>query len=143
MLVLKNKIKVIVPKEDNAGRKIDSKMLERSITRATDIFGGATVYDGTGYWTSPGGRLLTDNVNVIEWSYNLIDLIEKNRLWDASCMVGWVVAALIIFHDQEAVSVEVDGVLYIIDAQDITNKDDYKDADEAKKLIEKIMKGEF
>lgn len=143
MLVLKNKIKVFIPKEDNTGKAINCSIIERSISRATDLAGGATKYDGTGYWVSAGGRLMTDNVSVVEWSYNLVELIEKGKLTSFSHMIGWIVNALITFHNQEAVSVEVDGVLCIIDKNDIADENGNTDSDRASELIKSIMKGEY
>lgn len=141
MMILKNKIKVVVPKEDNDGKAINCSIVKRSIATVTDILGGATTYDGTGHWTSSNGHLMTDNVSVTEWSYNLIELIEEGKFRHAACMVAWVVDALITFHGQEAVSVERDGVLYIIDKNDIVGSDGLTDSDKATDLIEKIMKG--
>lgn len=143
MLVLKNKIKVIVPKEDNEGKDINCSIIERSIARATDLTGGATNYDGTGYWASSGGRLMTDNVSVTEWSYSLVELMEEGKLASFSNMIGWVVYALISFHNQEAVSVEADGVLYIIGKNDIADDNGHIDSDRAINLIKSIVREEF
>lgn len=142
MIKLKNKIKVIVPKEDNNGRTIDCSIIKRSVATVTDILGGATTYDGTGHWTSSKGHLMTDNVAVTEWSYSLIELMEEGNLRHTACMVSWIVDALITFHGQEAVSVERDGVLYIIDKSDILGSDGATDSDKATELIKSIMKGE-
>lgn len=142
MMVLKNKIKVIVPKEDNNGKPINCSIIERSVATVTDILGGATTYDGTGSWSSPSGKLMKDNVSVTEWSYNLLELIEEGKLRHTACMVSWIVDSLITFHGQEAVSVERDGVLYIIDKSDILGTDGATDSDKATDLIKSIMKGE-
>lgn len=141
MIKLNNKIKVIVPKEDNNGKAINCSIIKRSIATVTDALGGATTYDGTGHWASSKGHLMTDNVSVTEWSYDLIDLIEEGKLKHTACMLAWVVDSLITFHGQEAVSVERDGVLYIIDKNDIVGTDGATDSDKATDLIESIMKG--
>lgn len=143
MIKLNNKIKVVVPKEDNAGKAINCSIIDCSLRTVTGILGGATTYDGAGQWISSNGHLMTDNVSVTEWSYDLIDLIEKDKLRYTACFVSWIVDALISFHGQEAVSVERDGVLYIIDKNDIVGTDGYTDSDKATDLIQSIMKGEI
>lgn len=143
MIKLNNKIRVVVPKEDNDGKAINCSIIKRSIATVTDVLGGATTYEGTGHWTSSKGHLMTDNVSVTEWSYDLIELIEEGKLKHTACMLAWVVDALITFHGQEAVSVERDGVLYIIDRSDIVGTDGLTDSDKATDLIEKILKGEI
>lgn len=143
MIKLQNKIKVVVPKEDNNGKPINCSIIERSIATVTDILGGATTYDGTGHWVGSNGHLMTDNVSVTEWSYSLIELIEEGKLRHTACMLSWIVDALITFHGQEAVSVENNGILYIIGKNDILGKDGLTDSDKATDLIKSIMKGEI
>lgn len=141
MIKLNNKIKVVIPKEDNNGKAINCSIIKRSVATVTDILGGATTYDGTGHWTSSKGHLMTDNVSVTEWSYDLLELIEEGKLRHTACMLSWIVDALITFHGQEAVSVENNGVLYIIDKSDIAATDGATDSDKATDLIKSIMKG--
>ena len=141
MIKLNNKIKVVIPKENNDGKAINCSIIECSLSTVTGILGGATTYNGEGQWVSSNGHLMTDNISVVEWSYNLTELMEEGKLKHVACFISWIVDSLISFHDQEAVSVEADGILYIIDKNDIAGTDGSTDSDKATDLIKAIMEG--
>lgn len=142
MLVLNNKIRLFVPTENNDGNTINCNVIKRSMLNITNIIGGGTTYDAQGSWVSDSGLLMKDNMSVTEWCYDRLDLSSKERLSDLSNMVAWVVFSLIQNHQQYAVSVEVNGTLYIIEKNDIIKYSDNSeicDIDKCKKLISSII----
>jgi len=82
---------------------------------------------------------MTDNVSVTEWSYDRLKLATEGRLEVISDMVAWIVFSLINYHGQEAVSVEVDGVLYIIEKIDVLDEQTLVSIEESKKLLKSII----
>lgn len=142
MIVLNNKIRLFVPIENNDGNTINCNVIKRSMMSVTNIVGGGTTYDGEGSWVSDSGLLMRDRVRVTEWCYDRLDLSNRDRLTDLSNMVSWVVFSLIQNHQQYAVSVEVNGTLYIIEKNDIikySDDSDICDIDKCKKLISSII----
>ena len=142
MLVLSNKIRLFVPTENNDGEKIFCNTITRSMLHITNIVGGGTTYKAQGSWVSDSGLLMKDDVKVTEWCYDRLDLSNKERLGYLSDMVAWVVFSLIENHQQYAVSIEVNGTLYIIEKNDILKYSDNSeicDIDKCKKLISSII----
>lgn len=58
------KMELIIPTHDNDGSD-NARVIESAITSFCGLFGGATVYDASGYWTNDAGRLFEDQVKVI------------------------------------------------------------------------------
>lgn len=105
MLKLKNSVKVFVPVTNNNGVKVD---LNAEITDALNVIGGATTYPARGNWVD-GGKLYTDDMNVMQFNCGEFDS-------DTIEVVSELIKAIFIKAEQLAVSVEVNGVLYILES---------------------------
>lgn len=113
MITLNKKLEVIIPKEDNAGYEIDFTLLNKYINSITSLVGGVTITEGRGGWYSKEEkRMMYDDIATYEWYHNGNDFIELSHY------VSYLVEDLCALHGQEAVSVKVDNVLYIIEKTD-------------------------
>lgn len=102
---MKKIVKFYLEKKDNNDKSLEA-LNELYIQMFYKTFGGATVYDGKGYWYSPDGEKFIEDVTVCECFVSHIFLkrkqikkFAKNYKHDAK---------------QEAVSLVIDGHAYII-----------------------------
>ena len=107
MLKLKNSVKVFVPVTNNNGVKVD---LNAEIANALNVIGGATTYQARGSWVD-GGKLYTDDMNVMQFNCSEFDS-------DTVKVISELIYAIFTKAEQLAVSVEINGVLYILDSVD-------------------------
>ena len=110
MLKLENELQLFVPSYDNGGQKVDVTMYEKTLCA---MVGGATTYKAKGKWLD-GSELYNDDVNVITANYSgRLSLANIEKL-------ASLISRLFFFECQLAVSLKVNGTLYIL------NSDDYK-----------------
>lgn len=107
MIKLANTIKVFVPATNNDGVKVD---LTSEIKGALEAVGGATTYQARGNWVDDG-KLYADNISVMQ--FNTMDFSD-----DIVRAINNLVYAIFIKAEQLAVSVEVNGTLYILESVD-------------------------
>lgn len=107
MIKLSNSIKVLVPVNDNDGVRVD---LTSEVKSVIEVAGGATNYLARGSWVD-GGKLYNDNLMVVQ--FNTAEF--SNDLVRA---VNNLVYAIFLKAEQLAVSVEVNGTLYILESID-------------------------
>lgn len=105
MLKLKNSVKVFVPVTNNNGDKVDFSL---EVTDALNVIGGATTYPARGNWVD-GGKLYTDDMNVMQFNCGEFDN-------DTVHVINELIRAIFTKAEQLAVSVEVNGTLYILDS---------------------------
>jgi len=105
MIKLSNNIKVLVPATTNDGVKVD---LSSEISAAVKVIGGATTYSARGNWVDDN-KLYTDNINVMQ--FNTMDFDK-----DVIRVISELVYAIFNRAEQLAVSVEINGVLYILES---------------------------
>lgn len=119
MFKLTNKIEIIIPKQDNNGKEIDNVLILDELETITGIAGGCTVTDVKGQWWSEDEQRIMqdDNINY-EWYYDkdMQDVIDKQNLLHG---LSIITSILIEQYNQEAVSIKIDGSLYIIDENDL------------------------
>ena len=116
MFKLQNKIELIVPQYDNEGNEISSAPIKLAIKQATRTVGGNTITPVKGqWWSEDEERIMQDDNLNIEWYYDLNDM---DRELFASA-IAKIIRQLIIFHEQEAVSLKLNGTLYIIEYEDL------------------------
>ena len=111
MLKLENSIKVFVPVTNNNGVKVD---LNREIKSAVSVIGGSTTYPARGNWVE-GGNLYTDAMNVVQFNCEEFSL-------SVTLIVKQLIRAIFTKAEQLAVSVEINGTLYILDSVDDIRK---------------------
>ena len=104
MIKLENTVKVFVPVNNNNGVKVD---LTPEITAALKVVGGATTYSARGSWVD-NDKLYTDSMNVIQ--FNTMDFDK-----DAIRVIDKLIYAIFTKAEQLAVSVEINGTLYILE----------------------------
>ncbi len=100
------KAELIIPKTDNDGSD-NSALIETSIARMCNLYGGATVYDAAGFWTNEEGRLFKDDVAVI--------VSAATDMNDAKEELRALAAQILDATDQEAVFLSVGGDAEIIE----------------------------
>ena len=111
MIKLSNNIKVLVPATNNDGVKVD---LSSEISAAVNVIGGATTYSARGNWVDDN-KLYTDNMNVMQFNCSEFDS-------DTVKVISELVYAIFNRAEQLAVSVEINGVLYILESVDDIEK---------------------
>ncbi|QKV30555.1 hypothetical protein [Staphylococcus phage ESa1] len=119
MFKLQNKVEIIVPKEDNNGVDISSPAIKESVNTITRIVGGCTITECKGQWWSDDEQRIMEDDNLnLEWYYDkgMQDMNDQQGLLQA---LSKIARQLIVFYEQEAISIKVDGVLYIVDYEDL------------------------
>lgn len=119
MFKLQNKVEIIVPKEDNNGVEIDSLVIREELENITKICGGCTTTDVKGqWWSDEEQRSMEDNNTNFEWYYNK-DMEDVNDQQGLLHGLTTIASVLIFKYNQEAVSIKINGTLYIIDESDL------------------------
>ncbi|UJQ43217.1 hypothetical protein [Staphylococcus phage vB_Sau_P68] len=120
MFKLQNKVEIIVPKEDNNGVEIDNLAIRESLENITKICGGCTTTDVKGQWWSDNEqRIMQDNNTNFEWYYDK-DMEDVNDQQGLLHAISKIARQLIVFYQQEAISIKVNGVLYIVEYEDLS-----------------------
>lgn len=120
MFKLQNKTEVIVPKQDNNGKEIASNTIEEAVNKATRIVGGCTITEVKGQWWSDDEQRIMEDDNLnLEWYYDksMQDVNDQQGLVHA---ISKIARQLIVFYQQEAISIKVNGVLYIVEYEDLS-----------------------
>ena len=114
MFKLENKVEIIVPKEDNNGVEIADKRIQEYVNSITIEAGGCTITEIKGQWYSEDEkRIMEDNNLNLEWYY-----MQDSAKFMTVELKG-IVRRLIEVYGQEAISIKINGVLYIVDQSDI------------------------
>ena len=118
-MTIKNKIEIIVPKKDNNGNEISSPGIKEAVNKATKIAGGNTITEVKGQWWSDDEQRIMEDDNLnIEWYYSkdMEDVEDRQSFIQA---ITKITRQLIVFYGQEAISIKIDGILYIVDFEDL------------------------
>ena len=106
MIKLNNQIAVIVPKTTNDGRKTN-----KTINKINKLFclnfGGTSILEVSGYWLDDGKVYHDQNLKIV----SNVENIDVETIAEAASLV-------LTECEQLAVSVEINGALYIFDAND-------------------------
>ena len=114
MFKLENKVELIVPQADNNGVEIADKRIKEYVNSITMEAGGCTITEIKGQWYSEDEkRIMEDNNLNLEWYY------MKDSAKFMTVELKGIVRRLIEVYGQEAISVKVNGTLYIVDQSDI------------------------
>lgn len=103
---MKKIVKFYLEKKDNKNQSLKT-LNEFYIQKFCETFGGATAYDGKGYWVSPSGEKFVEDVTVCECFVKTPLFLKRRQIKTLAKKYK---------HDakQEAVSVVIDGKAYII-----------------------------
>lgn len=114
MFKLQNKVEIIVPKEDNNGVEIADRRIKEYVNSITMEAGGCTITEIKGQWYSEDEkRIMEDNNLNLEWYY----MPDSAKFMTVE--LKGIVRRLIEVYGQEAISIKVNGTLYIVDQSDI------------------------
>lgn len=119
MFKLQNKVEIIVPKQDNNGVEIADKRIKEYVNSITMEAGGCTITEIKGQWYSEDEeRIMEDNNLNLEWYYDkdMQDVEDKQEIVHGLSNIAMV---LRFRYNQEAVSIKINGTLYIIDESDL------------------------
>ena len=111
MIKLVNTIKVFVPVTNNDGVKVD---LSSEISAAVNAIGGATTYPARGSWVE-NNKLYADDINVMQFNCEEFD-------GDTVKVISELIYSIFNRAEQLAVSVEINGTLYILESVDDIEK---------------------
>jgi len=106
---LTNEVAVYVPStigESNADQALISRIVDQALTDLSLVNGGATVTKGIGAWLSHDGKLVKESVTIVSSNCETITVQTLRTLAHLRKLVRESMA-------QEAVTVRVNGVLYI------------------------------
>ena len=119
MFKLENKIELITPKHDNNGVEIASPGIKEAVNKATRIAGGCTITEVKGQWWSDDEQRIMEDDNLnLEWYYDK-DMQDVNNQQGLLQAISKIARQLIVFYEQEAISIKVNGVLYIVEYEDL------------------------
>jgi len=104
MLKLANNVKVFIPEADNDGNAIN---LSTELNQAVAVVGGSTEFKALGEWVD-NNQLYADNMRVVQFNAPQLTTEIKQVL-------NTLVSAIFTKGKQLGVSVEVNGVLYILE----------------------------
>lgn len=106
MIKLQNQVSVIVPKKTNDGRS--TKSVINKVNKLFCLnFGGTSILEVSGYWVNAGKVYHDENLKIV----SNVENIDVETIAEAASLV-------LIEAEQLAVSVEINGSLYIFDAND-------------------------
>ena len=106
MIKLQNQVSIIVPKTTNDGKKTN-KTINKINKLFCLSFGGTSILEVSGYWLD-GGRVYHDeNLKIVSNT----EVIDVETIAEAANLV-------LTECEQLAVSVEINGSLYIFDTND-------------------------
>lgn len=110
-VALSHRVAVYIPSTvavDKAAVDKGREVLEAVARRLSDLFGGATATAATGYWTSEAVGLVREAVTIV-YAACTSEALEAH-----GAEVLEIAQAVKCSMEQEAVSVEVDGALYLV-----------------------------
>lgn len=106
MIKLNNQVAVIVPKKTNDGRS--TKTVINKVNKLFCLsFGGTSILEVSGYWVNDGKIYHDENLKIV----SNVENIDVETIAEAASLV-------LIEAEQLAVSVEINGALYIFDTSD-------------------------
>ena len=106
MIKLNNQIAVIVPKKTNDGRS--TKSVINKVNKLFCLnFGGTSILEVSGYWINNNKVYHDENLKIV----SNVENIDVETIAEAASLV-------LTEAEQLAVSVEINGSLYIFDAND-------------------------
>lgn len=106
MIKLQNQVSVIVPKKTNDGKS--TKSVINKVNKLFCLnFGGTSILEVSGYWLDDGKVYHDQNLKIVSNT----EIVDVETIAKAAEMV-------LIDAEQLAVSVEINGALYIFDAND-------------------------
>lgn len=111
MMKLDKNFKLYIPEMDN-NNKSYPKTKESILKLLSVYFGGATAYKATGYW-SDKGVLYEDRMNVVQVNYT-----NETLTFDRVKVLVDCINKIFKVYSQEAVSLEINGTLNILDKND-------------------------
>ena len=111
MIKLNNQIAVIVPKKTNDGKS--TKAVINKINKLFCLnFGGTSILEVSGYWVNDGKVYHDENLKIV----SNVENIDVETIAEAASLV-------LTEAEQLAVSVEINGALYIFDTSDSIAKE--------------------
>ncbi|MFU1996211.1 MULTISPECIES: DUF3574 domain-containing protein [Priestia] len=102
-------VKIYVPSTYNIDQPIDnSKYVDQSLEKFSDMFGGATSDDGTGAWIGDNKKLVKEKVTIV---YSFTEKLDKNKINEVVAYAKDLRKEM----KQSSISIEVNGRMYFIE----------------------------
>lgn len=108
MIKLENSITVYVPKENNEGTALN---FESQLNFLTSLFGGSTTTTAEGKWVDGDGKAYVDHMELVQFNYGDATPYMVTALMNT-------LGTIIKQGEQMAVSVNINGTLYIFEETD-------------------------
>lgn len=110
MIKLENSITLYVPKENNEGNALN---FDSQLNFLTSLFGGATKTTAEGQWVDGNGKAYADRLDLVQFNY------REATPYIVTTLMNTIVT-IIRQGEQLAVSVNINGTLYIFENTDST-----------------------
>lgn len=110
MIKLENSVTVYVPKENNEGNVLN---FDNQLNFLTSLFGGATTTTAEGRWVDDNGKAYADRLDLVQFNYSEATPYIVTTLMNT-------IVTIIRQGEQLAVSVNINGTLYIFENTDST-----------------------
>lgn len=107
---LENSVTLYVPKENNEG---DALNFDNQLNFLTSLFGGATKTAAEGRWVDGDGKAYVDRLDLVQYNYGDATPYMVTTLMNT-------IVTIIRQGKQMAVSVNINGTLYIFESTDST-----------------------
>lgn len=109
LITLRHKVTLYVPSTIETDQKVNNAVyVDKAAALFSEAFGGATSSPAVGYWSSPVAGLVKENTTIV-FAFADEEALQ-NRLDDVVTFCDWLKEEM----KQEAVALEVDGVMYLI-----------------------------
>jgi hypothetical protein len=106
---LKHIVKLYVPGTIHQSEPVDNTpYVDKTLTKFSTMFGGATAINGTGGWVNDSGQLIKEKVTIV---YSFADKLTDQRIDEVVAYAK----ALKLEMTQSSVSLEVDGKMFFIE----------------------------
>ena len=107
---MQNRVALYVPGTSgavNSDPALAARMVEEVAERLSELFGGATISLAAGAWVSEQYGLIREDVTIV---YSYAEELTEQALLEVRRMADEIKTGM----EQEAVSVEINGALYLI-----------------------------
>jgi hypothetical protein len=106
---LEDTVKIYVPSTYDMDEPIDNTpYVDETLTKFSEMFGGATAIDGTGSWLSDDNQLVKEKVTIV---YSFAENLNKKNLKEVVDYARYLKEEM----KQSSVSIEVNGKMFFIE----------------------------
>ena len=109
MFILSHKVSIYVPSKQQTGEKVSGRLKQINEVKRelSEMFGGCTTTKAVGNWILNNGKVTAEPV---ELCYSFAETLDTSHM----IKIAQIVQRLKTEMNQERISIEIDGKLYIL-----------------------------